>query len=312
VSPIRVATRGSDLALAQARWVAERLEAALGIDTELVVVRTSGDRFAEVPLAQIGGKGLFVKEIEAALRDERADVAVHSAKDLPGNLLEGLCLAAFPRRADPRDALATAAGGCRMDSLPPGARVGTGSVRRQMWLRARYPQLEVVALRGNVPTRLGKLDAGEFDALVLACAGLDRLGMGQRIDQRLEPSRLLPAAGQGVLALETREADPLRGQLAALNDPPTERAVRAERAFARGLGGDCDVPLAALATAASSLPGGLRLRGALGLPDGSRIEEIELEGHDPETLGALAADTIRSRGGDSILAALHAGPQRIG
>ena len=309
MNPIRIATRGSDLALAQARWVAERLARALGVEAELVVIRTAGDRLADIPLAQIGGKGLFVKEIETALCEARADLAVHSAKDLPGALPDGLCLAAFPKRADPRDALATANGAGRLDALPTGARVGTGSVRRQMWVRARHPRLVVVPVRGNVPTRLAKLDRGEFDALVLACAGLDRLGLGARVDQRLAPEGFLPAAGQGVLALETRADDPLRARLAELNDAATERAIRAERAFARGLGGDCDVPLAALAEPRGA---GLRLRAALGLPDGSRIEEVELEGNDPDALGAAAADTVRSRGGDAILSKLRGSSQRSG
>jgi len=304
VNPIRIATRGSDLALAQARWVATQIAQSTGLPTELVVIRTSGDRLVDVPLAEFGGKGLFVKEIEEALLEEQADVAVHSAKDLPAALPPGLALAAFPERVDPRDALAAADRGCRLAGLAPGARVGTGSARRGMWLRARYPHLDVRPLRGNVPTRLRKLEDGDYDALILASAGLDRLGLAGRIDERLAPEVLLPAVGQGTLALETRNEDPLRTKLAALNHPPTERAIRAERAFLRALGGDCNVPLAAFAEVSGQA---LRLRGALGLPDGSRIEEVELHGVDPEPLGECAAATLLRRGGDVILAQLRAG-----
>jgi hydroxymethylbilane synthase len=304
VNPIRIATRGSDLALAQARWVATQIARALGLATELVVIRTSGDRLADVPLAQFGGKGLFVKEIEEALLEEQADVAVHSAKDLPAALPSGLALAAFPERADPRDALAGAERGCCLSGLASGARVGTGSARRQMWLRARYPHLDVRSLRGNVPTRLRRLERGDYDAVILAGAGLDRLGLSSRIDERLAPEVLLPAVGQGTLALETRHGDPLRAKLAALNHPPTERAIRAERAFLSALGGDCTVPLAAFAEVSGAA---LRLRGALGLPDGSRVEEVEVRGVEPEPLGERAAATLMGRGGEAILAELRAG-----
>ena len=186
MSTVRIATRGSDLALAQSRTIAASVRQTLGVETDLVVLKTTGDRIQDQSLAKIGGKGLFVKEIEEALLDGRADLAVHSAKDLPAQLAEGLELAAIPERADPRDALAGREAGTRLDSLPEGARVGTGSTRRTAQLLARRPDLDVVPLRGNVPTRLRKLESEGLHAVVLACAGLDRLGLGARIHREEE------------------------------------------------------------------------------------------------------------------------------
>src|SRR5690606_2731245 len=223
--PLRIATRASRLALTQTQWAARRIEAALGVATELVPMRTSGDRLADVSLARVGGKGLFVKELEEALLDGRADVAVHSAKDLPARLPDGLALVAIPARADPRDACVTGGRHASLADLPKGARVGTGSARRAAQLRAWRPDLEVLPLRGNVTTRLGRLDAGAFDALILACAGLERLDLADRIDERIAPARLLPAVGQGVLALEARPGTALAADLAAaLTDAPSARA----------------------------------------------------------------------------------------
>jgi hydroxymethylbilane synthase len=321
VTTLRLATRGSDLALAQSSWVAKRVEAALGVTVEIQKIRTSGDRLAEVSLAEHGGKGLFVKEIEEALLEGRADFAVHSAKDLPARVPDGLRLAAFPERADPRDALLSAGRWTRLRDLPPGTVVGTGSVRRGMWLHSRFPRLQVRPLRGNVPTRIRKMESGACEALILACAGVDRLGLGAQIDERIDPSTMLPAVGQGVLALQTRGGEALGDALAALCHPNAARALRAERAFLVGLEGDCNVPLAAFAQpdARDSDAGdplhpegrnrgpGLWLRGALGLPDGSRIEEVELRGDHPEELGAEAARHILERGGEEILAELRAG-----
>jgi hydroxymethylbilane synthase len=310
MTPIRIATRASRLARAQSEWVADRIRARLGVETELLPLRTTGDRLADVPLAPAGGKGLFVKELEEALLDGRADLAVHSAKDLPAHLPDGLALVAFPERADARDAL-VAGGRASLDSLPRGSRVGTGSARRAAQLRAWRPDLEVVPIRGNVTTRLERLDAGhaELAALVLACAGLERLGLGARIDERIDPERLLPAAGQGVLAIEARAGAALAAELAALSHRESARAYAAERAFLVRLQGDCNVPLAALAEPG---PGGrLRLRGLVSSLDGARIARAEGEGGDPDALGREVAEKVLAQGGRAILDALRgaaAGP----
>lgn len=300
---LRLATRGSQLALGQSGWVARRVEEKLGVAVELVTVRTSGDRLADVSLAKIGGKGLFVKEIEEALLDGRADLAVHSAKDLPARIAEGLVLAAFPERADPRDALVTRASGMRLLGLPIGARVGTGSARRRAQLLALRPDLEVVALRGNVTTRLDRLAERRFDAVLLACAGLDRLNLGARIHERVSASLMLPAVGQGVLAIETRGGEALASDLAALSDPPCARAIAAERAFLAGLEGDCNVPLAGFAEPAQD--GGLRLRGMVVSANGARVARAEASGANPEQLGIEVAEAVLANGGDAILAELR-------
>jgi hydroxymethylbilane synthase len=300
---LRIATRGSRLALVQARAVAERIEAELGFETELVPVQTSGDRLAGVSLAKLGGKGLFVKELEEALLGRRADVAVHSAKDLPARLPDGLVLGAFPERADPRDAL-VAGGRLRgLVELARGARVGTGSSRRAAQLRALRPDLEIAPLRGNVTTRLARLDEGRFDALVLACAGLDRLGLAARIDERIEPGVVLPAVGQGALALEVRAGEPLAGELGALTHAGTARTVSAERALLAALQGDCNVPLAAFAEVLA--PERLRLRALVASPDGRRIVRGEAEGPDPAALGTELAEKLLAQGAREILAALR-------
>ena len=299
---LRIATRKSRLALVQSRWVAGRLEAALGIATELVELRTSGDRLADVSLTKLGGKGLFVKELEEALLAGRADLAVHSAKDLPARLPEGLALAAFPVRADPRDALVASGRFASLAALPPGARVGTGSARRAAQLRALRPDLDLVGLRGNVPTRLERLEAGGFDAVVLACAGLDRLGLAGRIDERIDPGAVLPAVGQGTLALEARAGEPLARELAARGDPDATRAIAAERSFLARLQGDCNVPLAALAEPVS--PARLRLRGLVASPDGRRIVRAQSEGAEPEALGVELAEKLLAQGAGEILAEL--------
>ena len=299
--PLRIATRASRLALTQTQWAARRIEERLGVATELVPLRTTGDRLADVSLAKVGGKGLFVKELEEALLDGRADLAVHSAKDLPARLPDGLALVAFPERADPRDALATAG---RFASLPEGARVGTGSTRRAAQLRAWRADLVVEPLRGNVPTRLERLAEGRFDAVILACAGLDRLGLAERIDERIAPERLLPAVGQGVLALEARAGGALAADLAALTDVDGARAFAAERALLVRLEGDCNVPLAAFAEPRAG--GGLRLRALVASPDGARIVRAEDEGDEPEALGRRVAEALLADGAAALLALLHA------
>ncbi len=303
MSRVRIATRGSELALAQSGAVARRLGAALGVETELVTVRTTGDRIRDRPLAAIGGKGLFIKEIEEALLAGEADVAVHSAKDLPAHLAPGLVLAAFPERGDPRDALACREPATRLASLLRGARVGTGSLRRTSQLRAHRPDLEVVPLRGNVGTRLGRLEHG-LDAVVLACAGLDRLGLAARAHERIAAEVLLPAVGQGTLALQVRADDPLRERLGALDHAATRLAITAERAFLARLEGDCSVPLAGYA---EPLPGGrLRLRGLVARADGTRVArgQAEADARDAAGLGTRVAEAVLAEGGDAILAEL--------
>jgi hydroxymethylbilane synthase len=304
VTAVRIATRASELALWQARYVAQRIEKELGRTTELVPLTTRGDQLLDASLAEVGGKGLFVKEIEQALLDGRADVAVHSAKDLPGGPnTAGLVFAAFPERADPRDALVAPAV-ARLDDLPLGARVGTGSARRRAQLLRARPDLEVVPLRGNVPTRLAKLERESLDAVVLACAGLDRLGLADRIAERIDPARLVPAAGQGVLAIQTRRADPLAGALAALEDPASATCIAAERACQAQLGGDCNVPLGVHARLAGDR---ISLHVRLLDETGSAIERIVAgAAADPEAIGVEAAEQLLAGGGAMLLAALRA------
>ena len=305
MTTIRIATRGSDLALVQARYVAARIESELGASTEIVLVKTTGDRIQSVSLAKIGGKGLFVKEIEEALTDGRADVAVHSAKDLPAVLADGLALAAFPQRADFRDALVARKAGATLSALGAGARVGTGSARRAAQLKTNRADLEIVPLRGNVPTRLRKLVEQELDAVILACAGLDRLGFGDQIEERISPDLMLPAVAQGALALEARSGEALCDDLAALDDAQTARSVTAERGFLSRLGADCTVPVACLAEDAAE--GMLRLRGLVAAVDGNRIVRGDLEVAVAEAAsgGSELADRILASGGEAILAEIR-------
>jgi hydroxymethylbilane synthase len=305
MKPLRIATRASQLALTQTQWVARRIEERLGVATELVPLRTTGDRLTDVSLAKVGGKGLFVKELEEALLDERADLAVHSAKDLPARTPDGLTLVAFPERADPRDAFVAGGRYASLAELPEGARVGTGSVRRAAQLLEWRPDLAVLPLRGNVTTRLERLAEGRFDAVILACAGLDRLLLGDRIDERVPPERLLPAVGQGVLAIEARAVGSLAADLATLSDPAAAVALAAERALLARLEGDCNVPLAAFAEPSA---GGLRLRGLVASPDGRRIARAEAEGADAEALGRRVADALLAGGAREILDAVGEGP----
>jgi len=305
MTTIRLATRNSDLALTQSRAIARRIEVELGVDVELLTIKTKGDRIQHVSLAKIGGKGLFIKEIEDALLAGRADIAVHSAKDLPAQTPEGLTFLAFPERADPRDALVARERGATLADLPQGARVGTGSVRRTAQLRSQRPDLEVVPLRGNVPTRLRKLDEEGLDAVILASAGLDRLGLSDRIDERISSEVLLPAVAQGTLAVEGRRGDALVLDVAAISCARAATGVAAERAFLAGLEGDCTVPLAALAEETES--GRWRLRTLLASLDGQQVlrHEIEMAAAEAAAAGAAAAAAIRSGGGDALLASLR-------
>jgi len=306
-APLRIATRKSQLALWQAEHVAALLrEAHPGLEVELVPMVTQGDRIQDRTLAAIGGKGLFIKELEVALEEERADIAVHSMKDLPGDLPEGLTIAAALERADARDALLTASAG-GLDELPRGARVGTSSLRRQAQLLAARPDLAIETLRGNVDTRLRRLDAGDMDAIVLACAGLIRLGLESRITARLDPRICLPAVAQGVIGIECRGADSrTRGLVSVLDHPDTRIAMDAERAFAHRLGGSCQSPIAAHARLVGRR---LQLDGLVAEPDGSRLLRDTESGaiEDPAALGALLAERILAAGARPLLERLRAG-----
>ncbi|RKH53259.1 hydroxymethylbilane synthase [Corallococcus sp. AB049A] len=298
---VRIATRESPLALWQANHVASLLtQRNPGLEVTLVKMTTEGDRFLSAPLSQVGGKGLFVKEIEQALIDGRADVAVHSLKDMTSVFPEGLILAAVPTREDPRDAFCSP-DGHTLAMLPPGAKVGTSSLRRSCILRARRPDLEIVSVRGNVQTRLQKTRDLKLAGAMLAAAGLKRLGLDHHITQVVPVAESLPAVGQGVLAIQCREADAdVRALLAPLEDLATRNAVRAERAFLAKLEGGCTVPLAGHATVED---GQVYLRGLVGRPDGSLVVRGEVKGPVPEAerLGEALADELLSRGAGDIL-----------
>jgi hydroxymethylbilane synthase len=300
---VRIGTRGSPLALRQAEEVAQGLRRAWpGLEVGLVPIRTSGDRLATVHLAEVGGKGLFVQEIDEALREGRVDLTVHSLKDLPSERPNGLVLAAFPRREDPRDVLVSATA-TRIDSLSPDARVGTSSLRRSVQLLALRPDLAAVPIRGNVDTRLRKLRQGEYDALILAAAGLRRLGLLDDTTTPLDPEEMLPAVGQGTLGVEAREDDETTlARVAVLTDADTRTATLAERAFLEAVGGACTTPLAAYARVA---PGGLRLDAFVATPDGTRrMRDTETgEIHAPEALGRRLAARLLAAGAADIIRA---------
>ena len=299
---LRIGTRGSKLALAQDEWIRGRIEAANpGLRAELVVIRTSGDRITDVPLHQVGGKGLFVKELESALLDGSIDAAVHSLKDVPGELAPGLLIASVPEREDPRDVTITRGPG-GLAALAPGARIGTSSPRRAAFLRALYPGLAVVDLRGNVDTRLGKLERGEVDGLVLASAGLRRLGVAPPHAVPCDPREFLPAIGQGALALESAPGAVVE-RLRAVEHVPTRQAIDAERAFLTTIGGTCTTPLAGHAEIDGDQ---VTLRAAIAHPDGSRIVRGERRGAagDGARLGADLARELLAQGGADILRTL--------
>ncbi len=298
---LRIGTRKSPLALWQAEHVRARLAAAHPrLVIELVTMTTAGDRLLDAPLATAGGKGLFLKELEQALLDGRTDIAVHSLKDVTVTLPTGLHIPVIGEREDPRDAFVSNTY-ASLKHLPQGARVGTASLRRSCQLRALYPQLEVVNLRGNVNSRLAKLDAGEFDAIILACAGLKRLGLGGRIRVELAPEILLPAVGQGAICIECRMGDfAVERLIAPLHHRPTAVRVAAERALNARLEGGCQVPIAAYAELDDDR---LRLRALVGEPDGSRLIRGEIEGEAvrAEALGAALAEDLLRRGARTIL-----------
>lgn len=302
---LKIATRGSPLALWQAEHVAARLEALHPqLKVSLLTMKTRGDKLLDAPLAKLGGKGLFVKELEAGLLDGRADLAVHSLKDVPVHLPAGLELALVMEREDPRDAFVSN----RYDSLeamPAGALVGTSSLRRQAQIREAYPTLRIDWLRGNVNTRLAKLDAGEFDAIILAASGLQRLGFAERIRAALTPEQCLPAIGQGVLAIEIRRDDEvLRALIAPLAHAETTLRITAERALNQTLNGGCQVPIAGYAILEQDQ---LYLRGLVGKPDGSQILRAEIRGSSSRAheLGVQLAQQLLAQGADRILAGLQ-------
>jgi len=304
---LRIATRKSPLALWQAEHVRTRLQALhAGLRVELLTMSTRGDRILDSPLAKIGGKGLFVKELEQGMLEGRADIAVHSMKDVPAELPDGLCIAAILEREDPQDALVSSQY-ASIDALPEGARVGTSSLRRQCQLRARRPDLEILDLRGNVGTRLGKLDAGDYDAIILACAGLKRLGLEARITTALAPDVMLPAIAQGVIGIESRCDD---GRVKALIEPlhhaVTGQRTQAERAMNATLAGGCQAPVAGYSVIGST---GIELRGLVGRPDGTEIIRGDISGQaqDAAALGKQLAEQLLSRGAGQILDELLSG-----
>jgi hydroxymethylbilane synthase len=304
-STIRIATRKSRLAMWQAQFVKDALERAHPeLTVELVGLTTRGDQWLSAPLSEIGGKGLFVKELEHAILDGRADIAVHSMKDMPAELPDGFALPVIAFRADARDVLISR-NAARLTDLPRGARVGSSSLRRRSQLLLVRPDLVIEPLRGNVDTRVAKLDAGELDAVVLAAAGLERLGLAGRISERLSIDVCLPAAGQGALGIECRaDATTLNELLGGLADPQTARCVTAERAVSQALGADCTLPIAAYAVIDSDA---VRLKALIASADGRRVVRCEVKERDASLAGASAARRLMEAGGDAILADLQRG-----
>jgi hydroxymethylbilane synthase len=296
---LTIGTRGSQLALWQANWVKDRLTAA-GHGIAIQIIKTTGDRLPSLPLTQSGTKGLFIKEIEEALLDGSVDLAVHSMKDLPTGQPAGLAVAAVPEREDARDVLISADGKA-FRALPAGARLGTSSLRRQAQLRNLRPDLELVPMRGNLDTRLRKLDRGDCEAIVLAAAGIHRLGWRERITEYFTSEQVCPAVGQGALGIESRAADErVRQAVNVLNHAPTHHAVRAERALLRHLGGGCQVPIAAHAVTEN---GELRLLGVVADLAGTTVIRAAASGHkdDPEALGAIVAEDLLRQGARAVL-----------
>ncbi len=303
---LRIATRKSPLALWQAEHVRERLLAAHpGLRVELVSMSTQGDRILDAPLAKVGGKGLFVKELEQSLLDGSADIAVHSMKDVPVEFPDGLYLPVICQREDPRDAFVSNTFK-RLDDLPHGACVGTSSLRRQTVLHERRPDLAIVTLRGNVNTRLKKLDDGAYDAIILAAAGLLRLGFAERITEYLEPEISLPAIGQGAIGIECRSEDArIHDLVSVLHDMETYICVHAERAMNQQLQGGCQVPIAGYAQLKGEV---LTLRGLVGRTDGSEVVRGTISGgaHEAAQLGVTLADDLLKRGARAILNDVYA------
>jgi hydroxymethylbilane synthase len=303
---LRIGSRGSQLALWQANHISALLRAR-GHEVEIEIIHTTGDKITDVPLAMVGtkgglGKGIFTKEIEDALAAGRVDLAVHSLKDLPTDLPPGFEIAAITEREDPRDAFCSRH--CtNIEDLPKNARVGTSSLRRQAQLKAIRPDLDIHPLRGNVDTRLRKLEQGQYDAIILAASGLKRLGKTELVKQIIPAEIMCPAAGQGALGIEIRAGDTAtRNHLEFLNDPAARAATTCERALLNRLGGGCQVPIGALAEAKK---GKLHLESVVADPDGSKVLRDSRDGNDPEQLGNEAGTALLNRGGDAILATVY-------
>jgi len=298
---IRIGSRGSQLALWQARHVQSELEKRHpGLSVTITKIKTTGDNILDAPLSQVGGKGLFVKEIEEALLGNEVDIAVHSMKDMPADLPEGLCIAAVPKREDPRDVLISRDGNGFLH-LPHGAHVGTSSLRRMSQLLNQRPDLRITPLRGNLDTRFKKLDSGDFDAIVVAAAGIRRLGWEERITEYLPITISLPAIGQGALCIECRKGDTAVLELIhGMDHPETRICIRAERAFMKRLEGGCQVPIGAYATI---VQGVLEIEGLVASVDGGRIvREKRTAGVDnPEEVGVSLAESLLAQGGEEIL-----------
>jgi hydroxymethylbilane synthase len=299
---LAIGSRGSQLALWQANHVASLLREQ-GHTVEIEIIKTTGDKITDVALAKVGTKGMFTKEIEEALAEKRVDLAVHSLKDVPTELAPEFTLAAIMKREDPRDAFISVKHS-GLDELPRGAKVGTSSLRRQCQLKAMRPDLEIFPLRGNVDTRLRKLESGEYAAIILAAAGVHRLGLDQHVRSRISADVMCPAVGQGALAIETRSDDrQTQSFLAFLNHTETRQAIECERALLGSLGGGCQVPIGAYAELHA---GQLHLRGMVGRPDGSEILREQAEGSEPEKLGRQVAQTLLKRGAEKILKDVYA------
>jgi len=304
LTTIKIGTRGSALALVQANWVKDKLSKQFpDLTIELEIIQTKGDKILDVPLANVGGKGLFVKEIEEAVLDGRAHLAVHSIKDVPAEFPEGLGIVAVAKREDFRDVLVSR-DGLRLDELPSGARIGTSSLRRRAQLLNRRPDLKIESIRGNVETRLSKIVTENLDGVILAAAGLNRLGLAHKITQHLEPGVMLPAIGQGALGLETRMDDKaVLDIISFLDHRDTAVCVKAERAFLERLEGGCQVPIAALGVLKKDR---LQLTGLVADPDGRKClrDRLEAEPEEAEELGKSLAEELLDRGADKILSSI--------
>jgi len=304
---LKIGTRGSQLALWQANWVKASLEKGhAGLAMELVTIKTKGDKILDVPLAKVGGKGLFVKEIEEALLDGRIDLAVHSMKDMPGEIPPGLCIGPVPQREMPLDVLISAHGE-KLADLKQGASIGTSSLRRSAQLKHLRPDLQITGLRGNLDTRLRKLDEGQMDAIVLAAAGIRRLGLENRVSEYLDPDHMLPAVAQGALCIEIRESDSETDRLVSiLNHPETRTVVLGERAFLHRLEGSCQIPVAGYGTLEE---GNFTIKGLVANLDGTKVIQATATGtaQRARAVGIELAEELLARGADRILEELTAG-----
>jgi len=303
VKEIKIGTRGSKLALQQSAWVRKRIaERHPGLSIEVVRIKTTGDKITDVPLAQVGGKGLFVKEIEEALLRGDIDLAVHSMKDVPTDLPSGLHLGAITEREDPRDVLISREGQ-RLKQLPVGARIGTSSLRRKAQLLAINPQWEIIPLRGNLDTRIRRLETAGLDAVIVAAAGVRRMGLEQKVTEPLPFTTMLPAVGQGALGIECREEGGINELIAFLRHAESTMAVQGERAFLRRLEGGCQVPIAAYGKVER---GRLLLRGLVARLDGSQLFRAEAQGDDPESVGKQVAEDLLVQGAEEVLQEIYA------